>query len=696
MTINDRLSSMTNEMSILADLEANERPHQDENGTFISKYTNPNEGVSSFISASVQALQRSRSGQSTRVALKHIEKIADEILRYAVTRPTPFEYYMTYSNRIEKFSQLLCHITEVLDSGLPNFLETSTTCSSSLYSQSKSEIEERKALFETTTKKVRVVANKLKEKVQEYNELNACASEQGLPPVKEHLYTIIEMILNPDPKLNISTLNINGYQNFCADIAKELLIQSFGSEHVGEVFRFYGLEHAIRLTYPDLQAVIIGIVANLAYRDIETILKKPNGIAYNILVEKLPKGIPSELDEHSTLFILDILRTIDVGGAYCPIDRCYGEQLYGDLLFLESCKKFVYYNWKKSAFPDSPIHQLRKFGPVEQVAREYVFGLFRTDKHNFRQGILFPSIDHNGMPFCFEGHLVYRKDGINVLAAIPQPNISTCHDLINISFRGTYQDEDIPVCQSTSQAKSGWSLWGKTDDIAFEEINRSIVTHFISIANRVSNPNEMKIEICGQGIGGCAAQRFAEVLSNHFTVRKEDYQNINLSEVNLYCFDSPTIEEPIVGRFIKNCMTIPEIKFTLRYFSSHIRKLTWYGGTHFLGFLENESVHSPKNLEVTWINFSFLNSKNETVEQLADAYPSTPSAIERFYEPQKTWGNNDPFFMERNKYDIKKGNPVLLNYYCTTNNDIKIIRKGRKVDVTKLPEILTAGFTLET
>ncbi len=696
MTINERLSKMTGEMSILAQLGSNERPHQDEHGTIISKYSNPKEGISSIVSASVQALQRSRSGQSTRTALKHIENIADEIMRYAGTTPTPFEYYMTYSNRIEKFSHLLSHTIEMLDSGLPNFLETSTSCSSSLYSQSKNEVEERKALFETTAKKVQVVSKKLKEKIHEYNDLNTCASEQGLPPVKEHLYTIIEMILNPDPKLNISTLNINGYQNFCADIAKGLLIESFKREHVEEVFRFYGLDHAIRLTYPDLQAVIIGIVANMTHRDIETLLKKPSGIAYKILASRLPEGVPKKLCEQSVLFILDILRTIDVGGAYCPSDRHYTDQLYGDLLFLESCKKFVYYNWKKSAYSDLPIHQLRRFGPIEQFAREYVFGLFRTDAHQFRQGILFPSLDNNGLPTCFEGHLVFNEKGIKAFASIPQPEISECHNLVNISFRGTYQDEDIPIYNSNSQSSASWSFWSKTDEIAFEEQNRSIISHFISIANRVNTPDDLKVEICGQGIGGCAAQRFAEALSNHFTIRKKDYQDINVREVNLYCFDSPTIEEPIVKRFIKDCMTIPDLKFTIRYFSSHIRKLTWYGGTHYLGFLDSESDRTPTNLEITWINFSFLGGKSDSIEQLADAYPRSSSAIERFYEPPKTWGNNDPFFLERNKYEMKQGNPVLLNYYCTTNNDHKLIQKGKKVDVTSLPRVLTAGFNVET
>jgi hypothetical protein len=700
MTINCELQRMSDEFTILGALDSNERPHQDTGGSIVSKYTNPKEGMLSVFSASVQAAQRSASGNSTRTALDHIEAMANEIMRYANHQPTAIEFYMIYSNRIEIFSHLLSDIEDTLSSGLPNFLETSTSSSSSLYSLSNEEITERKALFETTTKKLTTVARKLTSKISEYETLNLCASEKGLPPVKEHLYTIIEMILNPDPKFNISTLNINGYHDFCAEIAKEILVESFGVEHVREVFQFYQLDYAKRLKYADLQAVIIGIVANLAYRDIEEIINKKGGIAYKVLQSRFSGGVPRILDEQNVLIILDILRTIDLGGAYCPKGRRFSEQLCGDFLFLESCKKFRYYDWNKSDYPDaSVVNPLREFGRIEQFAREYAFALFRTDNHHFRAGILFPGYDENGNRTCFEGHNIYQNDGIYALASIPQPDISQCHSLVNIAFRGTYQHEELPSAPSNEKSSVGW-LWGsKSTTIPFEDTNQRIVDTFLGLVEKITSPENLKVEICGQGIGGCAAQRFTESLANTFT-RKRDYcQSPNIKEVNLYCFDSPTIEDPIIQRFLKDTLMLPDLQFTLRYFSSHIRKLTYYGGTHYLGCVESESDTHPGNLNITWVSLGFTNSKRNIVEQLADNYPPDSFAVERFYEPPKIWGNNDPFFLERNKYEIAHANPVHFNYYCTTNDDRKLIHKdvkGREVKMTSLPQVLTAGFTYGT
>lgn len=737
MLITERLSSIADELSIVAGLKSNERLRQTYDGAIVAKDMDPKESGSSYMTRTVQNLGRNLAGQSSLKAIQHINELANEILLHLT--PTPFEDYLSCTSSIETHERLLSCISNVLSSGLPNFYTTSTTCSSTLLKKSNSEIKEIEALFAAAIDNLKAAEKKLVGKIEEYAIRNEASIQESLPPIREHLSLIVEMILGA--RSDLIQKNINGYLNFPANTVKEILQESFGDEQIDQVFNFYLLKDATRLTYPDLQALLIGIAANITYKDILELLKKNNGIAYRILSSQINDSLDT-LNEQLILRILDSLRSLDVGGAHCPRNRHYSEQLYGDLLLLESCKKHPKSQWSK----DSSMRNLSSFGRTEQFAREYAFALFRTDNHLFRKGILLQSYEEGGNGTCFEVHKLFSKEGIYAFASIPLPDISECGNLVTVSFRGAYQNE-LALPLDPAMGYSGWLLgYQPSLAVPFKDENKVMVGELIKLIDSLKSPNDLKIEVSGQGNGGCIAQRFTEALTKCISGKKGERLRNEIKEINLYCFDSLPVEDPIVKRFIAKTALIatlntdfirmknsessssrqsavlmeqsagkepleavsplakrasrPErsahsrgLTFNLRYFSSST-KSTYKAGSHYLGFLENESEKS-KNLKVTWMHFSFYNSKGEVVEQLSDCCPPHYLEVKRFYKPPQIAEHNDPFFVHH-RYGKEELNPVSLSYYCTSNRaDLKLIpqeSKEKDAQATNLPVLLEKGI----
>jgi hypothetical protein len=629
------------QVRIIASLQQSERPYVAE-GVVQSKYLSPKDSYFPMGKYMVQAVQRGRSGQSTDKDAETIQALADSILTLAKEEGVSrYDFYMNFHPRFDLYKQLHGSLNEALSTGLKNWEETATTASANFMDVTEAKKSLNKTRVAQTIEKVGSACHAILKRKELYQRIEEKSLGLESPPIsrKAHLTDLLTMFFNPQASFEAVQMDISR-QVLPAKAVIEILVLSFGDRFVNDVIDMYGLQNEIFFSYQDFQALLIGLVANVTQKDVEDILNNKNSVLYTMLQSKLGinQAASIQIDSEKKLAqFLEAIRNVDVGGACCSEGKGYADQLRGDLAFLASCKNVSKYNYIDSQWAlTSHVQALKQFGYTEHLARDYAYTFFDSERHHFRNGVLFPQYDTNGSLVCREGHLLVNKDAVMAFAAMPVEGLSAEQDRIQVVFRGTYDYNSMKRDISPGEKGTG------PGKVTFERHVGELYDHLHAlITAKINSP--FTLEVTGHSLGACDTMRLTAYMAEQMVAHPNDPALLKIKGVNAFTYNAPAVEVDVSTKFIDNVVKA-DMPFKIRTFVSYGDIVSTFG-SHFLGYLHDGQV-KPEKLNLTWIEFMQVTKANQT-DCLRDVYADgcvtavKKSAIERAYPAHSL-----PYFAE--------------------------------------------------
>ncbi|MEC7838763.1 MAG: hypothetical protein VX777_01840 [Chlamydiota bacterium] len=694
------------ETQLVANIEPNERFKQDSDDIIIDKYPAPE----SYFSVAFQACSRSGitgEQQSTDRAIKRIVSILDEIDILIKTPLSNYDFYANFFERVESYKALSINLNSMSTHGIPNIKETSKKSSSRMKRIPIETQQKREADLHRSITTIESISDTLRSKIHDYDEIIKTNEVKGLPEYNVHIKELLNLLIFPDKKIDWQYANLETYKNLPLSIVKEQLIESYGENVVEEILGYYELSQSRRISYSDLQALVIGIVANLTQEDLYEISKRKKGIAFkSICDETRSVKLDSVRDFFNTLLRL---RNINLDLIENLENKPYLKQLQRDLAFLESCTNINHYNFRAStSFRTSKGQDLKQFGYTEHLACDYVYSLFSKVDCKFREGTLLTFIDSKGNLLCKRAYCIDNDDDLYAFGLINLKGLTSEHDSVQIVFRGSYDGDPL---QQTSPGTLNFptsNLFGlisSQPDDPYEKKYTATIRGIHYLLNK-SGSKKATLELIGHDIGAENAQlvlaNILKEIKDSSPLRKSLLKNSNeieagknIRELNMYLYDPKPINKEIALDFFTNLIELEKIfPLHLRYFSK--------SETHpktdqkcFLG-LNSSDTCFPAILDVSWFQLDyFYNGKHKT--SLEEYCSDTRTKLLLKKKSFTLARGISPIFSDINPYVKSSYNPASVKYYCTTSvRDPKLINSGQKGNCVKpafLHKVLTPGFS---
>lgn len=423
----------------------------------------------------------------------------------------------------------------------------------------------------------------------------------------------IHTLLNP--KSEMPGRHIGGVGRVDVELVKATLGKSFGKQIIDDMVKMYGFNDFINDT--ELNILVMGIVANLTYNDIQDILELPNGQAFekiNDLINIENKQIDKNISEESLINILARLRDVKL---YKPqnIDKAIANNLInpqiraqagGDFEFLAECKYIEKYKNPKHAMEQA-------YGHSEQLTRGYVYALF-GEGHKFRDGIVFPLYqEHNGENklVCRRAYEVINKDALMAMGVTPVTEASSNvpSDDISIVFRGTYdlpsvlRDFEIkgklPALSQPGVVQTGY--YDGPGFASYPKYEEELLINFINFYNHHKG-NSSTLEIMGHSLGSTDAERFITTLTSDMAKPYCTNDYSNLKNIKLYGYNSPGYSKNDADLFYNNITALNDVHFDVNYLNTD-GDIVHTFGTQLPGCCEGKE--RPSNLSRTFARFNF-------------------------------------------------------------------------------------------
>lgn len=553
-----KLQKYIKEFEIIASLQEGERLRQHfDHGHITGKYLNPNQGFSSLWTRFQQFAERAENNDSPERALKRISTLTNHLIKLITAPHTPYDFFCHFSNRLEKLKQLSQCIQRSIQAkgALENY--KTTLLSDAESNKEKTEFQQK---FEAILEQIKLAAQHLTAKIEEHNKAaeKYPLTSPSTMSEQEQLENLIPKILKPGSSIPLQPVQ----QWFHGKHVKEVLTSYFGSHIVSNVVpQFYGINLECLITYRELQAFIIGIVANLTLNDITTIFQQ----------KKLPELL--ELEMYSTLpelaATLQLIRNIDLGGAEnVPQTVHYYWQLSGDLSFLHACR--------------SPSTSY-----TEVLSCEYSYALHETPLHQFAEGTLISFHGPDGDLTCREVHSIYNQYDLYCLALLPlsiKTPLENCSQedacTMQIIFRGLSVN-DPPKMPVDSNAET---------DLFFID-QKSLLENFFHLLH--TRPQINSFQVMGHNKGASHAMQWITVLAQELlnfpakfspssrivgvsfspSEQTSDHASMRYSppstQMTLFSYDGIQIKENLARQFAETAGLLKgQCQFHLHYFSS--------------------------------------------------------------------------------------------------------------------------------
>lgn len=678
-----RLDAIIKEFTIISSLQDGERLSQNfQSKAFVGKYDNPDKAYLPLGTRARQSIQRKMNGDSTEDAIQRIDTLANETLQLLQSIFTSYDFYSNFNLRLEKLQNLF----ELMDSSaqegraLAKLCTTIETCSANARDRSQICKEERARKCHAAIEKVKTAAAALKGKLEEYNSIRDRSDAVSLPPMEQHIHEVIGKLLTPQVHGDYTSINVNAYKDLSCEIAVRVLSTYFGPSAVEDMLKLYNLNDKHRISYADLQALVVGIVANINIEDVRVMLGNED-------LQKLLQ-LGSIRTEADLAGVLAKIRNVDIGGLENLKGSSYYLQLSGDLSFLKSCQAISDYNFTDSNF-ESRVHGLKLFGYTEHLSRFYSYALHETTSHKFRDGVLFPLYNDKGNLICREGHNIFDKDYIYCLGVLPVQGISENQEAMQVVFRGTFDMGSI-IRDLNPWEQSEKIFWSGPGGTSFGTNQEELFANFLRKFEE--RPGLNQVEIMGHSLGGCDSMRFTALLA---TKLAEGNHCQDIRSVKLFGFNGPAVEEGIATKFIEDIRKLSNIDVHLRYFTTSVDYVSKFG-IHFPG--HSFGQERPSNLNISWIQFSHA-LKSHQSDSLRDLESGSVIAVQNSVK-RRFDAHCHPYLSEDCVDEPGSMNPAYVNYFATTSEEDKErigeSARSKEVPIASLDQVLTTTFDYPT
>lgn len=393
---------------------------------------------------------------------------------------------------------------------------------------------------------------------------------------------------------------------YSAEHLKTSLTLLFGKRIVLEVFNFYQLGSKGILSRDDIQAITIGIKANLTYDDILFLVK--NGSFLEAAFDGfLP--IPS-LNEENVLKTLHLLRD-----SY-PKDRidlsnlqkkppCYAAQLKRDLNFLITCDLHTQYAWNDDC--DHSLFNHQHYGEPEYLAKDLIYGLYsETDSGavQFSKGALFPCYtmnkgDEEKKLSCFQAWPLPGGEGFYPALVLPMIITENAPLAAKILFRGTADSasiyRDINPLDKGTMGIDGPGMKSFYEKLPKLQEELKITFNELQMTYKVT---DFHVGCYGHSLGATDCSRYAlELVKN----------KIPVSSIQLFAMNPPAISIPECLDFI-NLSEEYKLPVECTYFKV-IGDTYQEGGAVLPGYFTSEKT-LPSNVSVNVVVLDRTNKYN--------------------------------------------------------------------------------------
>lgn len=425
----------------------------------------------------------------------------------------------------------------------------------------------------------------------------------------------------------------------------------FSEEHIQRVLKYYGLKQRLVLSGTDVQALFIGLSANITQKDLETVYELQNrGENVKTLNSLGTKGICDLLAE---------VRNISSP----PVENCmhlpYFNQLTHDLKVLDTLNDYVDFDPNKK-LDKTETGSLRKYSYTEFLTRHLSYALYDHSDVKFPDGILFSMFDEEGKLCLKEAGKIVGEDGLYASWVRPGFIDSKDKDIpLQVIYRGTNCKDS--VLRDISPFETALHpFFDGPGRVSFEKKRDEILAKMQEQAEFLTSQTSAKVtlEVMGHSLGASDAERTVEYLA--YKLRKE--KNHPFEEVRMFAFNAPSIESDVARRFIKSLDKV-KTPFNLHYLDAH-HDLVQELGTKRLGYC-GASLSKPENLTISLYKF------NRPLLEKIEAF-----AKSLFYEIKFIFFRNRQahsyFFLKLHNQENPENYNTTFIQNIYTNNDLSV------------------------
>lgn len=516
-------------------------------------------------------------GQNSEKVIDEIKNLFEEMKKFsAESSKDP----LTIFKRLKHFSCLKASIEKATGSSLDTFKKSCQEGSTNVIAPSSTKAKELgdkiEALRTTLTKEILPLIN------QQIECINDSIKQAKLASPLE----FIIFLFNGKSPADLRSISQPSYS---AEEVKKSLKSLFGRRVVNDVFSFYQLDSKHVLKSTDIQALTIGIKANLTKEDVLYLIE--NNCFLAMAFSDLTN---SSRSEEAVLDILHHFRS-----SYCrkEIDLSqtrskYEAQLQRDLDFLDICDLHQLYGWNKNY--NHPLYNFQHHSQKEFLARDLIYHLYGKAGTQFSKGALFPCFtmkegEKAKKLSCFQAWPLPCAKGVYPALILP---LSAKEDAIEVQmvFRGT-DPSDESWNRNISEIKVG-SIEGVGAQ-SFKEVLpdlREGLKKALAEIKELFPKNSLQFEILGHSLGASDGARFCVDL-----IKQEDCKQ-NFGSLKLFAFNSPCISKEESLDFLA-CSEKADLPITCNYFKV---SGDWFqeAGLILPGYFTKEQP-LPKNVSVS-------------------------------------------------------------------------------------------------
>lgn len=435
-------------------------------------------------------------------------------------------------------------------------------------------VKERSAVLQKAVQSVLdSIAKDLKEIVQAGNEERSVALMQKVAASRDEelrVATFLQLILKKDAT-SIGPTEVFFSQR--AVIAG--LSQLYGRRAVQEVFNFYAVKPGDLISTNLLEALVIGIQANLTMVDVEQSYKNRRGSALITIYPELNDASWPEtfddLSEEKLCEFLELLRSKTSGEARA-LERCgnkpFCHQIGKDLAFLTATRKGL----EEYSFDLNDSSKLKKlkqsFGYSEFFARDLVYSVLPYGSAHTSDGVLFSFFDpkRGGKKSCRQILPHVNVPGLLGMNIIPTDK-SEGPLTVQTVFRGTYDWSAV--------WRDAAVLWpGHKECAANKKVMEYSLLEAIDLVKKIKEkqgrPVEEKIALdaIGHSLGAADAQRMTAITAGMMAKGKLDPRLIG--SIEQHSWNPPAVARKTNRKFMKKCAELEKQgllpKIQLNYF----------------------------------------------------------------------------------------------------------------------------------
>lgn len=471
---------------------------------------------------------------------------------------------------------------------------------------------------------------KLNTKISELNPPNAQVSIEELSggqfekQFNGQIVNLFREMLDPSAQFEANDCEI-----YPAHLVNAKLKSLYGPEICSFVENHYQLADKIYFSSREIQALLVGISANLTLPEVQYIIanKEFGEIAPHLKVT-IEQAF-GELNDSTLCALLKGLRNI-----HLPPDELFPskvrdqttpvvytralrtetlDQYAADVQRMKACKALDEY--------DSTHHGNNldlMLGP-EYLARWISYALYfvpdlslQVQAPPFREGILFPVFDasrpEGKQLTCKRIETLVAKDALYCSIAYPalldqEPESAIA---IDVMARGTSDNEawcrDFSMKQRSTPYRNGAEGPGRK---VFETHQKELTAAIIAKMEFISSQTGKSLIYrgCGHSLGASDAQRTLQAFLRAFVEKKEkNEESFSLAGMKLDAFCPPRVEFDVNATFMADLLKVPEIKCDLFYLKGEgdVVPLT---GQCLLGAPSTVGMPQPANLLYSVLKF---------------------------------------------------------------------------------------------